>query len=351
VAGRMEGARVEGAAVVPKKVCRYFLAGECWYGGACRYSHEKAQDTADGRPLCSFFLKGCCMRGDSCSFSHDEAAVLSVYRSKSLPQDAKPQPEGDGVERVMCGICLEELCVLGGVEAADAAKSVKSAKIVSDDTAPAAAPAQEEGEEEIASSTKTASEVEAAAAKGCEEVAPLQQARDCELKTHVASTKFGLLPECNHAFCLKCIQHWRSSGKGGEESEMHRKCPVCRVHSDFVVPSYYYCEGESKKKVIDRYLTSCAKVPCRYFQRSGCCPFRDKCMFGHSAADGTAVTGVKAPPSPKPSKARSVQYLRNMLSLLQEELMEMQDVVMQDEPGNENILGLIDQLAAIEYEF
>ena len=78
--------------------CRYFMAGECWYGASCHYSHDVEQPKqklavrtawriassqrimmltpmqADGRPLCSFHLKGVCMRGSACRFSHDEVA-------------------------------------------------------------------------------------------------------------------------------------------------------------------------------------------------------------------------------------------------------------------------------------
>lgn len=271
----------------PKPICRHFQAGECWYGGSCYYSHDVTQArTPDGRSLCSFYLKGVCMLGEACRFSHDEASMLAMMNSSGGA--AEPDTEADTAQRVTCGICLEDLHVAGGVE--------------------------------------------------CDE---------SNAKSQVAS-KFGMLPNCNHTFCLKCIKEWRN-GKKKEvvssfaEVEARFKCPVCRVHSDFVIPSFYHCEGERKEKAVARYRKQCSMKPCKYFAKNRRCPFKDNCLFGHKEADGTVVTGVQAP------KLNFGARLRDVLpGLLQEALVSME---LQDEAVDENIRQLIEQLSVIHAEF
>lgn len=98
--------------------------------------------------------------------------------------------------------------------------------------------------------------------------------------------RFGILPGCNHCFCITCIRQWRSSEQF--ESKVTRGCPECRVHSDFVCPSRYWVDRpEEKKTLLDEYIKSCSEKPCRHFnQGRGECPFGDKCFFKHVYPDG-----------------------------------------------------------------
>ena len=57
-------------------------------------------------------------------------------------------------------------------------------------------------------------------------------------KIKASSKMFGLLPNCEHIFCLECIREWR--GKLYSEKNVVRSCPICRVESYVVIPSSNY---------------------------------------------------------------------------------------------------------------
>jgi E3 ubiquitin-protein ligase makorin len=111
---------------------------------------------------------------------------------------------------------------------------------------------------------------------------------------------FGLLLNCDHVFCLECIRDWRSSTSAPlpsneELRDTTKTCPLCRSHSDFIIPSSEFPviastdgklgeENTAKKAIVDRYLSRLKSIPCRYFERSVECSmpnFRPKCKFGN----------------------------------------------------------------------
>jgi hypothetical protein len=47
--------------------------------------------------------------------------------------------------------------------------------------------------------------------------------------------KFGMLENCDHAFCLSCIRSWRKQKENQDRINL-RMCPVCRNESFFVIP-------------------------------------------------------------------------------------------------------------------
>lgn len=82
-------------------------------------------------------------------------------------------------------------------------------------------------------------------------------------KPKPSECKFGLLPECDHAFCLSCIRNWRNSAPTSgidinNNSNTVRSCPVCRKLSYFVIPSaIWYFTKEEKQEIIDNYKANC----------------------------------------------------------------------------------------------
>jgi len=132
-------------------------------------------------------------------------------------------------------------------------------------------------------------------------------------KTPAGEQRFGILPSCNHCFCLSCIRKWRQARQF--ENKIIRACPECRITSDYVCPSRYWVETkDEKEKLIQSYLQSlrcvqlfylkllpwswkvfinvfmCSKKPCRYYRSgSGECPFGNKCFYLHARPDGTVV--------------------------------------------------------------
>ena len=90
---------------------------------------------------------------------------------------------------------------------------------------------------------------------------------------------FGILPNCNHCFCVACIRVWRNSNR---PSKNFKACPVCRVESTFYVHSDYWLEDQDKVKLILKYKDSLAKKPCRYYAEGrGRCHAGSKCLYKH----------------------------------------------------------------------
>lgn len=120
--------------------------------------------------------------------------------------------------------------------------------------------------------------------------------------------RFGILPNCNHCFCLTCIRKWRQAKQF--DNKIIRACPECRIPSDFVCPSMYWVDTkEEKEKLIRDYKGalryeiidnlflfervlichfSYSTKDCKYFNKGrGKCPFGNKCFYLHALPDGT----------------------------------------------------------------
>jgi E3 ubiquitin-protein ligase makorin len=94
--------------------------------------------------------------------------------------------------------------------------------------------------------------------------------------------RFGLLPLCNHLFCLDCILAWRHRSSVSRESA--RRCPMCRVPSYFVIPSNRFFTGDPKRRRVQEYLEFLAQKPCMYYSESAeteLCPYGCVCFFHH----------------------------------------------------------------------
>ncbi|XP_055705345.1 probable E3 ubiquitin-protein ligase makorin-1 [Phlebotomus papatasi] len=101
--------------------------------------------------------------------------------------------------------------------------------------------------------------------------------------------RFGILPNCNHIFCLECIRKWRQAKQF--DNKIIRACPECRVASDFVCPSTYWVDTqEEKAKLIEEYKAALNAKDCKYYKKgSGSCPFGNKCFYKHADRDGKLV--------------------------------------------------------------
>ena len=92
--------------------------------------------------------------------------------------------------------------------------------------------------------------------------------------------RFGLLEECSHVYCMDCIMSWRK--EGSREAQDRRVCPSCRKKSLFIIPSWEYCVGEEKKRVMNMYKAKLSKLPCKRFDGTlGSCPFGRDCFHAH----------------------------------------------------------------------
>ncbi|XP_036325687.1 probable E3 ubiquitin-protein ligase makorin-1 [Rhagoletis pomonella] len=101
--------------------------------------------------------------------------------------------------------------------------------------------------------------------------------------------RFGILPNCNHIFCLECIRKWRQAKQF--EHKITRSCPECRVSSDFVCPSAFWVETkEEKDKLLNDYRVALGVKDCKYFKKGdGKCPFGNKCFYKHALPNGDLV--------------------------------------------------------------
>jgi len=76
---------------------------------------------------------------------------------------------------------------------------------------------------------------------------------------------------------------------------MVKACPTCRKDSLFIIPSLIYCTGEMKGHMVQQYKTNLKLKPCKYFSKSGSCPFGSDCFYAHYNQDGSLAdtSGMK----------------------------------------------------------
>lgn len=124
--------------------------------------------------------------------------------------------------------------------------------------------------------------------------------------------RFGILPNCNHCFCLSCIRKWRQAKQF--DNKIIRACPECRVTSDFVCPSMYWVDTkEEKEKLILDYKGALSTKDCKYFNKGhGKCPFGNKCFYLHALPDGTK-TDVGPPVRQRRNADEEIDLLRIFL--------------------------------------
>jgi hypothetical protein len=109
---------------------------------------------------------------------------------------------------------------------------------------------------------------------------------------------FGLLVHCDHVFCRDCIKEWRKTSNVSspfQDTDTTKTCPVCRKNSPYFVPSLHFTKsGPQKEQIITTYREKISQIPCRYFEKSGKCPFADECFYRHANPDGSRC--VLGPP-------------------------------------------------------
>ena len=99
--------------------------------------------------------------------------------------------------------------------------------------------------------------------------------------------RFGMLENCDHAFCLSCIRGWRRERE--QDKQNLRLCPVCRNESFYVIPSdTIILDADEKQKIIDQYKDEMGRIPCKLFDYGrGTCAFGSSCFYAHLNPDGT----------------------------------------------------------------
>ncbi|XP_065316913.1 E3 ubiquitin-protein ligase makorin-1-like isoform X2 [Gordionus sp. m RMFG-2023] len=109
--------------------------------------------------------------------------------------------------------------------------------------------------------------------------------------------RFGILPNCQHCYCLPCIMNWRKTKNQTIDHSTIRSCPECRIQSYFIMPSRIWVEEKlEKERMIEEYKKTLGDKHCKYFLKgSGKCPLNSICFYKHAYPDGTLAS--RAPSS------------------------------------------------------
>lgn len=97
---------------------------------------------------------------------------------------------------------------------------------------------------------------------------------------------FGILPQCNHSYCVGCIRKWRKCRDF--QSEVIKGCPQCRIKSSYFIPhKYWISDATEKEKLVQTFTNRTSKIRCRFFLRGhGHCPFKSDCIYLHELPAG-----------------------------------------------------------------
>ncbi|XP_029995699.1 makorin, ring finger protein, 4 isoform X2 [Sphaeramia orbicularis] len=314
------------------RVCRYFLNGNCKFGLRCKYLHESS--VLPSVQICQYFQKGTCWYGVHCKYLHvvqregAAAASAAVGRRSSVPsvsspsvasavpdrrgsEPALPQAEATSTQQCNRGVrvnvpnpqqCTKHLAAHTAEEQSDSLDSSSAASQESVQRAEVNKAETSDGRTAQESpSTDSIEKLGAAAAVASspwkmEEKQAFLRSKDitCGIcmdkvfeKPNERDHVFGILPNCNHSFCLQCIITWRKTKDFGQD--VVKSCPQCRVKSTFYMPNNYWVEGEEKEKLIVAFRERCRKKKCDYYMQYGCCPFKEECLYRHDPTSRCSI--------------------------------------------------------------
>ncbi|XP_043983635.1 makorin, ring finger protein, 4 [Gambusia affinis] len=291
-------------------ICRRFINGSCRFGRRCKYRHEFTPIPAS--QICRYFQKGGCWYGERCRFFHvllPQAGPVFPGRRGSMPV-ASPSgmphySERRGSEPTLWRVNVPSRQRCSGSQSAIYPFNLQQETgnlpeyVLEElsqenylESAPSSGIAQAsawQGRYERASKSEMCEDGAAAACnEKSEETLAFLQSKNvvcgiCMDKVYEKENQrdrvFGILPNCNHPFCLDCIATWRKTKDIG--LDVVRACPQCRVRSAFYVPNKYWVEGQEKENVIGAFKKKFGKKRCCFYDRYGCCPFKKECLYRH----------------------------------------------------------------------
>ncbi|XP_037540125.1 makorin, ring finger protein, 4 [Nematolebias whitei] len=293
-------------------ICRHFLNGSCRFGSRCFYRHEM---TIIQPQICRYFQKGECWYGESCRYLHIQpnAGAAASGRRGSVPAVSShmvhPPSDRRGSEPAFLHTVTSRQECSGSEPTVNASRFQCNARRLPHDNAKEQSPGErtnpesgqrsgiarasacpriEEGSTESEPQEGGAAAAAASSNKSEEKTEAFLQSKDviCGIcmetvyeKENAKEHIFGLLPNCNHPFCLKCISTWRKTKHIG--SDVVRACPQCRVKSAFYMPSKVWVEGPAKESAVVAFRKKFSEKRCSSYDRFGYCPFKTDCLYRH----------------------------------------------------------------------
>ncbi|XP_051281139.1 makorin, ring finger protein, 4 [Dicentrarchus labrax] len=301
-------------------ICRRFINGSCRFGHRCNYRHE--WPVLPSAQICRYFQKGGCWYGERCRYLHvlqPEFDADVAGRRSSVPTVSSSSVAYNPSNRRGSEPALLQAEVMSRQEcrrsefvvnvsnpqrnigrlaaniAEEQSEDTDSHLTASWESAQSSEVAQAyacDGRNEQTSSNETTEDGAAAAASNTqrkvEEMEAFLQSKNvtCGIcmdkvyeKIDQRNHVFGILPNCNHSFCLQCIMTWRKTKDLGPD--VVKSCPQCRVRSAFYVPNKYWVEGQAKESLIAAFKEKFSKKSCSYYTRYRCCPFKTECLYRH----------------------------------------------------------------------
>ncbi|MED6148977.1 hypothetical protein PIB30_058027 [Stylosanthes scabra] len=324
------------------RICKFYARGACLKGEQCDFHHERKDTDVSGQQICTFYQKGLCAYGSRCRYKHvnvsqasssangrqsvvlDSVAAHTIQGASSswVPKATKISPSDKharsslhkhqdnlnkgNVSESSTSSAIPSEHLLCSFAAANCPLGDKCSRVHGNQCLycrkyclhPTDRRIKEnhlrtcEKKEKYLQSLKDSQEIECNVC--LERVLSKPKPSEC---------KFGLLPECDHAFCISCIRNWRSSAPTSgmdfnNTNNTVRTCPVCRKLSYFVIPSgIWYSTKEDKQEIIDNYKANCKLIDCKHFNfGDGNCPFGTSCFYKHTVKPGSYTWIHKRPP-------------------------------------------------------
>ena len=100
---------------------------------------------------------------------------------------------------------------------------------------------------------------------------------------------FAVLLGCDHQFCMPCIHRWRTevpASANRQTIKARRSCPLCRAHSDYVISSPIFVQGDTKHALKREHVKSKRNTPCRDWTKDKKCKFGGHCFYAHLDESG-----------------------------------------------------------------
>jgi E3 ubiquitin-protein ligase makorin len=111
-----------------------------------------------------------------------------------------------------------------------------------------------------------------------------------------SDSRFGLL-NCEHAFCLSCIRHYRQTSTTSQHEEAHRTCPLCGTMAHFITPTPIWpVDLVERQQLVEEYRRKLSTIPCKHFDYGDkYCPFGESCFYAHTDRQGNHLEARRLP--------------------------------------------------------